>query len=412
MFKNFTSRKYYCGFDLGTQTVKAALIRDLNNQPAELLGVYEMNTAGFKNGVLTDLSELAECVHLTLKGLLGKTGVKLKDIYLGVGGEMIQKQYSTAVIPLLERGSKVISSHDIRKVRDQAKILGASIEEDVLHDFPQYCKVDDVKTAVNPVGLYGRKIEINALLLLVRHIQLQNLVKAVHQAGFDVANIFYTSYSSAQACLSEYHRRQGCVLVDIGALLTDILIFHDGFLKYVVTIPLGGEHLTNSIANRLDIPFDLAEEIKKSYAFALSSQAVGEEEILIKNAQGYMPVKKEVIAQSLEPAVARFVDMLLQAIKNSNLGNDIKAGIVIIGGGSLLPGLEERIEQDVKIPVKVGKINITTKRFPYAAKYCAAVGLAQSGMAYAGGFFPSEDVSTSLKQKISSKVVELYQEYF
>ncbi len=412
MFKNFVSRKYYCGFDLGTQSVKAALIKDLNNQPAEFLGVYEMKTAGFKNGVLVDLSELAECVHLTLAGLMGKTGIKLKDIQLGVGGEMIQKQYSTAVIPLLERGSKVISLNDIRKVKDQAKILGASIEEDVLHSFPQYYKVDDVKAALNPVGLYGRKIEINTLLLLVKHIQLQNLVKAVNQAGFDVANIFYTSYSSAQACLSEYHRRQGCVLVDIGSLLTDILIFHDGFLKYVVNIPLGAEHLTQSIANRLDIAFDLAEEIKKSYAFALSSQGRMDEEILIKNVQGYTPIKKEAIAQSLEPALARFVDMVLQAIKNSNLENDIKAGIVIIGGGSLLPGLEERIEQAAKMPVKVGKINITTKRLPYAAKYCAAVGLAQLGMAYTSGRLASQDGNVGLKQRISNKVVELYQEYF
>ncbi len=412
MLKNFVSRKYYCGFDLGSLSVKAALIKDLDNQPAELLGVYEMKTAGFKNGALTDLSELAECVHLTIGGLLGKTGIKLKEIYLGVGGEMLQKHYSSALIPLLERGSKVISTNDLRKVKEQAKILGAGIEEDVLHNIAQYYKVDDVKTALNPIGLYGRKIEINTLLLLVKHIQMQNLVKAVNQAGFDVANIFYTSYTSSQACLSEYHRRQGCVLVDVGAIMTDILIFHDGFLKYVVNIPLGGEHLTQSIANRLDIPFELAEDIKKSYAFALSSQGHSDEEILIKNSDGYTPIKKEIIAQALEPAVARFVDLVLQAIKNSNLENEIKAGMVMIGGGSLLPGLEERIEQAAKMPVKVGKINITTKRLPYAAKYCAAVGLALSGLSYARGRLAAEEGNLSLKQKISNKVVELYQEYF
>ncbi len=412
MWRNFVTRKYFCGFDLGTLSVKAALIKDLDNQPPELLGVYEMKTAGFKDGALTDLSELAECVHLTIAGLLGKTAVKLKDIQLDVGGEMIQKQYSGALIPLLERGSKVISLNDLHKVKEQAKILGASMEEDVLHNFPQYYKVDDVKTTLNPVGLYGRKIEINTLLLLVKHIQFQNLVKAVNQAGFDVANVFYTSYSSAQACLSEYHRRQGCVLLDIGALMTDILIFHDGFLKYVVNIPLGGEHLTQSIANRLDIPFDLAEDIKKSYAFALSSQGRSDEEILIKSTDGYTPIKKEIIAQSLEPAVARFVDLVGQAIKNSNLENDIKAGVVLIGGGSLLPGLEERIEQAVKMSVKVGKINITTKRLPYAAKYCAAVGLALSGLTHTRGMLAAQEGNSGLKQRISNKVVELYQEYF
>ncbi len=412
MWKKLVSQKYFCGFDLGTLTVKAALLKDQDNQPPELVGVYETKTAGFKNGALTDINELAECMHLTISGLVGKTGVKIKEVQLGVGGEMIQKQYSHAVIPLLERGSKVISPHDVRKVKEQAKILGASMEEYVLHNFPQYYKVDDINTALNPLGRYGRKLEIRTLLLLVKNIQLQNLVKAVNQAGFDVPNIFYTSYTSAEACLSEYHRRQGCVLVDIGALMTDILIFKDGFLNYVVNISLGGEHLTQSIANRLDIPFDLAEEIKKSYAFALSSEGRTDEEILIKNAEGYTPIKKEIIAQSLEPAVARFVDMVLQAIKNSNLENEIKAGIVMTGGGSLLPGMEERIELAAKMSVKVAKINITAKRLPYAAKFCAAVGLAQSGLTRARGLSTGQDASMGFKQRMANKVVELYQEYF
>ena len=128
MFRKIISQKYFCGFDLGTQTVKAALIKDHAQQSPELLGVYESKTAGFKSGSLTDMSELAECIHLTIAGLLGKTGVKLKDIQLGIGGELISKHYSNAVIPLLERGSKVISYVVVLKFKDQSKLLRASTE--------------------------------------------------------------------------------------------------------------------------------------------------------------------------------------------------------------------------------------------------------------------------------------------
>ncbi len=412
MWKKFTAQKYFCGFDLGALTVKAALIKDQENQAPELLGVYESKTVGFKNGSLTDIGELSECVHSTISGLLGKTGIKLKDIQLGVGGELIEKRYSNAVIPLLDRGSKVISPHDLRKVQDQAKLLGAHMEEHVLHNFPQYYKVDDVNMALNPLGLYGRKIEVHTLLIMVKQILLQNLIKSINQAGYDVANVFYTSYSSAEASLSEYHRRQGCVLVDMGTLNTDILIFKDGFLKYVVNIPLGGEHLTQSISNRLNIHIDLAEEIKRSYAFASSSEIRSEEEILIKSGEGYLPLKKEVIAQALETTVSRFVDLVMEAVKNSGLADQINAGIVMNGGGSLLPGLEERLEQATGMPVKTAKITITAKRLPQAAKYCAAVGLAQAGLTRAAGISTVQDGSMSFKQRFSNKVVELYQEYF
>lgn len=412
MFGKITPKKYFCGFDLGTLSVKAALLKDQDQKPPELIGVYESKTAGFKNGVVTDLSELSDCVNATIAGLTAQTGVKFKDLQLGVGGEIIQKVYATAVIPLLERGSKVISPGDVRKVSDQAKLLGAAMEDEVIHNFPQYYKVDDVNTALNPLGLYGRKIEIYTLLMLVKNAGLQNLVKAVNQAGYNVSDIYYTSYSSAEACLSEYHRRQGCMLADIGSQITDILIFKDGFLRYAVTVPMGGDHLTQSLANRLGITFELAEEIKKSYAYAITGEGQSDEEILIKNTQGYTPIKKQALAHSLEPAVARFVDLVGQAVKNSNLENEIKAGIVMTGGGSLLPGLEERLELGIKLPVNVAKINITSKRLPQAPKYCGAIGLAQTALARTKGIAASQDGAMNLRQRLAYKVVELYQEYF
>jgi len=412
MWRRLITQKYFCGFDLGELTVKAALIKGNDNQAPELLGVYESKTIGFNNGSLTDIAELSECVHTTISGLLGKTNIKLKDIQLGIAGNLIDKRYSNAVIPLLEKGNKVISPRDLRKVQDQAKILGAHMEEYVLHNFPQYYKVDDINTALNPLGLYGRKLEVHTLLVMVKNLLLQNLIKSVNQAGFDVANVFYTSYSSAEASLSEYHRRQGCALVDIGSMFTDVLIFKDGFLKYVVNVPLGGEHLTQSIANRLNIHVDLAEEIKRSYAFALSSDARSDEEILIKNEEGYIPVKKEVIAQALESTVSRFVELVIGAIKNSGLLEQINAGVVLTGGGSLLPGLEERIEQGAKLQVKAAKITITSKRVTHAAKYCAAVGLAQCGLAKAMGAASTQQGTMTFQQKAYNKMTELYQEYF
>lgn len=413
MWKKIISQKYFCGFDIGAMTVKAALIKDQNNQSPELLGVYEAKTAGLKNASLTDVSEFSECIHSAVTGLLGRTGVKLKDIHLGISGDMIDKRYSNAVIPLLEKGNKVISPHDLRKVQEQAKILGAYMEEHVIHNFPQYYKVDDINTALNPLGLYGRKLEVHTLLILIKNTLLQNLTKAVNQAGFDVANVFYTSYSAAETALSEYHRRQGCVLVDMGSLFTDILIFKDGHLKYIVNIPLGGEHLTDSIANRLNIHVDLAEEIKRSYAFALSSDARSDEEILIKNEDGYTPIKKEIIAQALESTVSRFVDLVMEAVKNSGLSDQINAGIVLAGGATLLPGLEERIEQATKLSVKTGKISLTSKRLAEAAKYCGAVGLAYAGLTKSlGGGSSTQTGAMTFKQKVYNKVNELYQEYF
>ena len=193
MLRKLMGDKYFCGLDIGSQSVKASIVKFSDAAHPELLGVYESQTVGFKNASVSDLADLSECIHLTISGLIKKTGVKLKDVQLGVGGEVIEIRHGAAVLPLMDKGSKIITHHDIKKIQTQAQLLGIKMDEVVLHDFPQYYKVDDTNTALNPVGLYGRKLEIKTLLMVVNNNLLKNLTKAVNQAGYDVANLFFSS---------------------------------------------------------------------------------------------------------------------------------------------------------------------------------------------------------------------------
>jgi cell division protein FtsA len=333
-------------------------------------------------------------------------------VELGVGGALVEKRFSTAIIPLLDRGSKIISRQDLKRIQGQAQLLGASMDEMVLHNFPQYYKVDDVNTSLNPLGLYGRKLEVHSLLLVGQNTLLKNLTKAIHQAGYDVADIFFTSFAAGQAVLNEYQKRQGCILIDVGSALTSIVVFKDGQVRYLEHIPLGGDHITQTIANELHIAFDLAEDIKKSYAVAIGSEARLEEEILIRREEGYLPVKKEVIARAMETVVIQLVDHIQQSIKSSGCYDQINLGIMMSGGGALLPGLEERVEQMTKLPVKLGKVDLAINRLQNAVRYSSAVGLAQLGWEKTSGLGVQTDSRSPWTVRIVNKVKDLYQEYF
>ena len=166
---------------------------------------------------------------------------------------MIAQRPATAVIPLLDRGSKVIAARDVKKVQAQARLLGVNMEETVLHELPQYYRVDDVNVAVNPVGLSGRKLEIQSLMITIPATVLRNLVKAVNQAGYDVARVSYASLAAAGVALTPFHRRQGCLLMDVGSSLTNLLVFKEDQLRYVAVIPWGGGQVTQGIADRKSV---------------------------------------------------------------------------------------------------------------------------------------------------------------
>ena len=95
-------------------------------------------------------------------------------------------------------------------------------------------------------------------------------------------------------------------------------------------------------------------------------------------------------------------------IKGSPLFYEINSGVVMIGGGALMPGLMERIEGRLKMPVSLG----ITKGLNHAALYAGAIGLAQ--MSYFKNRKESLDLRMPLemKNKMFERVKELCQEYF
>ncbi|MCK5581185.1 MAG: cell division protein FtsA [Candidatus Omnitrophica bacterium] len=412
MLKKFIGESFFCGLDIGAQSIKASFVKTQQDGKPVLLGVYESKTRGFESSSVTDLSEFVECIHATIAGLAKKTNMKIQEVQLGLNSELIDVRRGSAVIPLLDKGNKEITRRDVKKVQEQARLLGVNLEETVLHTLSQYYKIDDVNIATNPVGLYGRKLEIHTLLVLAKNVLVKNLTKAVNQAGYDVLNLFFTSLAATEASLNEFQKKQGCAVIDAGATMTNVLIFKEGQLKYMDMIELGGDVITQSIAEKLNLTLSLAEEIKKTYAVAEDLGSRGEEEILIKRDDGYFPVKKEAIAQAVEPVVAKLILKVSQILKASGLSAEMNAGIILVGGGALLTGVPECIEKEINTPAKLGKVKAAIRRLNNAPKYAAVVGLAQLGAKQSIGHPSSVHDHAQFGASFVQKIKEFYQEYF
>jgi len=78
-----------------------------------------------------------------------------------------------------------------------------------------------------------------------------------------------------------------------------------------------------------------------------------------------------------------------------------------------LPGLIERIGQDMEVPVKLGQMNISVhKTLSHTALYSSVVGLAQSGFKKSFRYSLSSNGHQHWTKHFTNRVKELYQEYF
>lgn len=410
MFKKMGQVQYFCGLDLGTHTMKASIVCAKDEENLDLLGIYETRATGFQEASISDITELAECIQRTVQGVMQKTGIKVHAVQLGVSGSFLTTRRSSAVIPLIDSGTKVISKFDLRKVEAQAKLLGVNLDEEIIHDFPQWYKIDDINTSINPAGLIGRKIESSLLLLTANSLRIRNLTKAVHQAGFEVSCVAFGGYAASDVAVDRADREQGCALVDIGANITSVIFFKNGIVGDVQFIPWGGNYVTQSIAERLSLTIDMAEEIKKTHAVAsLTNPKEVSGEILVKRDKGYIPIRRQSVCEAVNWEMENFLTHLETVVKGSYLYHQLNKGIVMVGGGSLLPGAIERIEERINTTVRMGA---ATPGLNNSAVYAASIGLAR--MHYMKKKQESIGIKTplTLKDKIVNNVRELCQEYF
>ena len=84
----------------------------------------------------------------------------------------------------------------------------------------------------------------------------------------------------------------------------------------------------------------------------------------------------------------------------------------MVGGGALLSGLIERIEKEVNLPVKIGKISVEAAAINHAPVYTACVGLTQMGFLKFIDRPLSPQAPKNWVAGMSNRVRELYEEYF
>ncbi len=409
MFKRMSRSKYFCGLDLGASEFKVSVVKAQDAENLELLGVFQARAQGLHDGSIVDLAELSQCIKAAVEEAGRKFSVKISSVHLGISANVLTMHRSMAVIPLIDAGTKVISPTDIKKVNHQAKLLGIAIDEEIVHDIPQMYKVDDINAAINPLGLLGRKLESNLLILAAKSSRLRNLIQAVHQAGFEIEGVSCSGYAAAEVVLDKGLKIKGCALVDIGANMTSVLLFKEGILRDIQFIPWGGQYVTQTLADRLSLTMAKAEEIKRTHGVTAPGAQAESGAILVKREKGYAPLSRESVCEQVNWEIENFLTHLETVVKGSALYHDLNGGIVMAGGGSLLPGLMERIEERVNLPVTMGT---PAKGLNNVAVFAGAIGLAQIN--YFKNAQESLQWSTpgEVKKRFFGQIKEICQEYF
>jgi cell division protein FtsA len=202
----------------------------------------------------------------------------------------------------------------------------------------------------------GSRLEANVHIVTAASTSVQNLVTCANQAGIEVREPILQQIAIAESVLTDDERELGVALIDIGGGTTDVAVFEREALWHTATLPVGGELFSNDLAVGLRTPVNEAERLKLIHGCALASMVQEDEAIEVATVGGRKPrtLSRQVMAEILQPRAEEVFTLLNEEICRAGFDRVLNAGIVLTGGGSLLPGTVEVAEQVFALPVRHG----------------------------------------------------------
>ncbi len=413
--KKKAQRNVFYALDIGSQKITLSSARvAADHEHLEDVVLESMPVKGIFKGVVNDLALLSDSIRQVAKRMEARQGQKISRLALSINGNYIQARHSTAAVALAERGTRTITKRDVDRLNQQARTLGLELDEHLLHEYPQGYSVDRHNMTLNPLGLHGRKLQEDLLLVCTPASYVENIVRAVEHAGCDVTMIVYSGIAAAQAVLSLDERDKGAILVDVGETLTGVVVYQEGVVRHLGILSFGGKNITEIVANFCHVPLASADEIKRT-SLELTAEDEESEEVMIRSDDVYRSVKKTELAGAIAPEIDKFLELLKKAILDSGVENVSSFGVVVVGGLSLLEGLLERMERTLGLSVRLGLPGGGAGQLALsqAPLYASAVGLLEMQLEdYRHSCFFLQARQKGPWRKLADYLADLYHDYF
>jgi cell division protein FtsA len=343
------------GLDVGTSKV-TTVIGELG--PDGILDIIGEGTApsqGLKRGVVVNLERTTEAIRQSVHQAERVAGVRVERVVVGVGGAHL-KSVTSHGLAAIRRGHS-IAENDVERAIEQAKAYPFDGELELLHALPLEFKVDGQEGIRDPVGMAGVRLEVEVHLMAAARGPLSNLRRAVEDAGLFIDALVAQPLASGLGVLNPEEEKMTVLLLDVGGGTTGVAVFREGRLAHSAVLPLGGDHVTQDIAQLLKIPFEEAERVKKKYGAALPELADPELVLEINQEGGSLgEVPAPELARIIRPRLREILHLARQSVDEAMGPLEVKVNRVVLAGGTaLLRGFDLLARQQYSLPVRVGK---------------------------------------------------------
>tara|TARA_B100002051_G_C16744591_1_gene646650 strand:- start:4207 stop:5376 length:1170 start_codon:yes stop_codon:yes gene_type:complete len=353
------------GIDVGTYHVKVAVARvssdGKNANRPEIIGTGLAESRGLKSGYIMNEAEVARSIKSAVAQAEKNAKITIKKAHVAIGSIGLEEVYSHGEIIPSRADSEIVSS-DLEKVMtdSEERIMDHIPNRRILHSIPLRHLVDGTEVLGRATGLKGVKLEVDSLFITTYEQHVNDLISTIEGVGIFVEDVIASPLAASFVMLSKAQKRAGCVLTNIGAETTSIVVFEDSTPISLKIFPTGSNDITNDIALGLRVPLEDAEKIKRG---AMTSAT-------------YSKKKLDEIIQDRLRSIFTLIEGHLKNIKRDGL---LPAGAILTGGGASVAGSVEVAKSTLELPARTATLDIGKNVKIRDASWAVAYGLCMWG---------------------------------
>ena len=342
---------FFTGLDIGTSSIKVLVAEHVNGE-MNVIGVSNAKSAGVKDGIIVDIEAASNAIKSAVSQAEEKAGISINLVNVGLPANLLQIEATQGMIPVTS-DSKEITDADVENVVRSALTKSMTPDREVITFIPEEFTVDGFQGIRDPRGMMGIRLEMRGLLYTGPRTVLHNLRKTVERAGLQVENIIISPLAMIKSVLNEGEREFGATVIDLGGGQTTVASVRNQELQFTNIYQEGGDYVTKDISKVLKTSQKLAESLKFNYGAAYVP-AVGDEVFHVEVIGEVEPVQvsEKYLAEIISARIKHIFDQIKQDLERRHL-LDLPGGIVIIGGGAILPGIEELAQEVFGVNVKL-----------------------------------------------------------
>ena len=370
------------GLEIGTSKV-CAVVGEVNDAGAlSIVGVGQSRSRGVRKGEVASPAAAAEDVRNAIVEAEQMADVEIRSVYLGVTGAHVRGFTNHGVHPVAS-ADREITSDDVQDVVRNAKAINLPAENYVVHAIRQHFRVEGQDRILDPIGMFGARVEVDVHVIHGNFNRLQNPIRVVKGLLLEVESIVFNGLASALALLSTEQKELGALVIDLGGGATEFVVYSGGIVKHAGVLAVGGDHVSNDLAYGLKVSLGRAEQLKVDHGAARVTEEDKGSTLSHQDEHG-LPLKtvnlehlRRITALRLEETLELIEAQLAQA----GLLDYLRAGVVLCGGGARVPGIQQLAEDVFQLPTQLGKTNSVSglKSALDQPEFATAIGLAKYG---------------------------------